>query len=56
VIEVDGDYWHSLPSSRRNDKAKNTYLRNHGYKLLRIRGSQVHAGEALTLLDVTLNS
>jgi len=51
VIEADGDFWHANPEflKERNssklypfqkktiaiDKAKNTYLKNHGWKLLR---------------------
>lgn len=35
-IECDGDYWHSLPSSRKRDKAKDTTARNRGYRMLRL--------------------
>jgi very-short-patch-repair endonuclease len=26
LIECNGDYWHNLPNSKRNDKAKSTYI------------------------------
>jgi predicted RNA-binding Zn-ribbon protein involved in translation (DUF1610 family)/GNAT superfamily N-acetyltransferase len=38
LIEVNGDYWHSLPKSIRNDKSKSTYIMkyftNHEIKYL----------------------
>ncbi len=42
IIEADGDYWHSFPSAIRRDKAKNTYLANHGYKLLRLTEEKIN--------------
>ena len=35
LVEVQGDYWHSLPRSVRNDKAKSTYIERYfpEYKL-----------------------
>jgi len=43
VVEVNGCYWHSCPvcgtkgpRSNRHDKAKRTYLRNHGWTLIEI--------------------
>lgn len=36
VIECDGDYWHSLPSAIKRDKAKDRYLSRLGYKIIRI--------------------
>jgi len=57
VIEADGDFWHANPEflkekNRNNlhpiqkkmvrlDKAKNTYLKNHGWKLLRFWESDI---------------
>ena len=29
LIEIQGDYWHSLPKSIRNDKSKSTYLKTY---------------------------
>lgn len=42
VIECDGDYWHSTPEAKRNDKRKNTYLRKYGYKLLRFSETDIN--------------
>lgn len=36
VIEVDGDYWHSLPKHKQQDKRRNTYLLNRNYRILRL--------------------
>lgn len=41
VIEADGDYWHSLPGAEERDARKDSYLRELGYRVLRIRGSQI---------------
>lgn len=43
IIEADGTYWHSKKKSQRIDKAKNTYLRNRGYKLLRLSEADINA-------------
>lgn len=44
AIEVDGDYWHSLPQHQLRDKAKNGYLAKLGLKILRIKESEVKKG------------
>ena len=37
AIEIDGEYWHSLPRVARKDKSKNGYIQNYcGWNLLRI--------------------
>lgn len=36
VIEVDGNYWHSLDRIVKKDKAENAYLTKCGYRILRI--------------------
>lgn len=41
VVEVDGDYWHSLPKVQRVDKSKNTYLSRHGWRLVRLAESDI---------------
>lgn len=41
VIEVDGEYWHSLDRVVVKDKRENTYLTTRGYNLIRIPGKQV---------------
>lgn len=41
VIEVDGEYWHSLDRVVVKDRRENTYLTMRGYNLIRIPGKQV---------------
>lgn len=36
IIEVDGDYWHNLPKVKIRDKKQNEFLKNKGYKVLRL--------------------
>lgn len=36
VIEFDGEYWHSLKQTQKNDKLKENLLKKFNYKLLRI--------------------
>lgn len=36
VIECDGFYWHSKPEAVVFDKRRDSYMRNHGYKMLRL--------------------
>jgi very-short-patch-repair endonuclease len=50
VIEADGEYWHSLPDRIRLDKAKDGYLKNRGYKLIRLPESKILSGEFKKLL------
>lgn len=45
VIEVDGEYWHSLPETIWRDKAKNTYLKKYGYGLIRLSESEMLSGK-----------
>lgn len=41
VVECDGDYWHSLPASKKNDKKKDCILKKLGYIVLRFSESQL---------------
>ena len=41
VIEVDGDYWHTLPKREEKDKVKTRYLEEEGYDVLRIWTSEM---------------
>lgn len=43
VVECDGTYWHSLPKTIRNDRAKDAYLRKCGYTILRFSDKQIKA-------------
>lgn len=37
VIEIDGDYWHSLPAMAARDRRKDAALRAAGYRISRVR-------------------
>lgn len=37
VIEVDGDYWHSLPEIKEKDSRKDKYLKSKGINVLHIK-------------------
>lgn len=41
VIECDGEYWHSLPDVIIRDKRKNAWLKKNGYKLIRLKESEI---------------
>jgi very-short-patch-repair endonuclease len=41
-IEIDGDYWHSLSKRIRQDKRKDTFLKNKGYRVIRIKEYDVY--------------
>jgi very-short-patch-repair endonuclease len=42
IIEVDGDYWHSLPRVIKKDMAENAYLSKCGYNLLRLSEREIN--------------
>lgn len=52
VIECDGDYWHSIPEVQERDSRKDAYLTQQGYNILRLLGSQIHAGELDALIEL----
>lgn len=41
IVECDGTYWHSLPRSIRRDKAKDAYLKQCGYTVLRFTETEI---------------
>mgnify|MGYP002768567359 CR=1 FL=1 len=41
MIEADGDYWHTLPSSVTNDLEKDAYCKFRKFNLVRIKGSTI---------------
>lgn len=41
AIEVDGDYWHSLPGIKDKDRRKDTDLRGRGWTILRFTESEI---------------
>jgi len=42
IIEVDGDYWHTLPGREGKDRIKTKYLEEIGYDVLRIWESEMN--------------
>lgn len=49
VIECDGEYWHSLPGVKEKDARRDIWLRERGYRVLRLSESQIHSGDFGTL-------
>lgn len=49
VIEVDGNYWHSLPKIVNKDKAENAYLKKCGYRVIRISEKDISNFAVATL-------
>lgn len=43
AVEVDGDYWHSSRERKIQDRRKDSFLRNRGYQVVRIRECDVYA-------------
>jgi very-short-patch-repair endonuclease/endogenous inhibitor of DNA gyrase (YacG/DUF329 family) len=43
IIEVNGDYWHSLPENRKRDKVKTKVYVENGYKVLEIWETEVYS-------------
>jgi very-short-patch-repair endonuclease len=41
VLECDGDYWHGLPKQQAWDAERDSWLREQGYDVRRILGSQI---------------
>ena len=50
VVEVQGDYWHTLPGAKGKDKRKNTYLVNKGYEVIYIWEHEWHEAEDKEIL------
>lgn len=42
VIECDGDYWHSLPRTRRKDIIKDQWLQENGYRVLHLSEADIN--------------
>ena len=42
AIECDGEYWHSKPRAIENDLRKTEMLKDAGYKVLRLWGTEIH--------------
>jgi very-short-patch-repair endonuclease len=43
IIEVNGDYWHSLPENKKRDKVKTKVYAENGYKVLEIWETEVYS-------------
>lgn len=41
-LEIDGDYWHSLPKRIIQDKRKDTFLKNKGFTVIRIKEYDIY--------------
>lgn len=52
IIEVDGEYWHSLPYVRKLDRTRDRNLKKAGWKILRLPASKVLFKEATIALSV----
>lgn len=50
ALEVDGDYWHTLPSSKDRDARKDKFLCRKGYRVVRIWESEINTAECVTTL------
>ena len=50
VIEVDGNYWHSLERVVKKDRAENAYLTKCGFNLLRLSETEVNSGKFIERL------
>jgi very-short-patch-repair endonuclease len=53
VIEVDGDYWHSLPGAKEHDAKRDIFFKNLGYEVLRLTGSQILKDEDFCIQENT---
>lgn len=51
-IYADGDYWHNRPDSILWDKKVNSFLRNHGYKVLRFWEHEINNNLELCLKKI----
>jgi len=43
AVEIDGDYWHSLPNIKKKDKRKDFHLKSLGWKVMRIKENEINA-------------
>ena len=52
AIFVDGEYWHNYPKGRRWDKYCTTFLKNKGWRVIRIWAKQINKDSLEKLLSV----
>ena len=57
VIECDGKSYHSSPAQKAHNRKKDAYLRNQGYKVMRVSGSSIvnRMPQALQRVKTRLN-
>jgi very-short-patch-repair endonuclease len=49
VIECDGTYWHR---DAKRDRAKNQYLKRHGFKVLRLSEDDINSGKSNNQIEL----
>jgi very-short-patch-repair endonuclease len=47
VIEVDGDYWHSLPSVKEKDTRKDKFLKLNGIIVIHIKECELRTSDVI---------
>ena len=50
VIECDGEYWHSSKAQRAHDAKRDKWLGQHGYTVVRLRGTEIHKTHGAVVL------
>jgi len=53
VVEVDGDYWHSLPKRKRLDKIKDTFLQSEGWEVIRLKEMDIYHNLSKCLVKIS---
>lgn len=53
-LYADGDYWHSFPKTQEKDKVQTEKLLQMGYKVIRLKGSEILKGGRLNEIFNTL--
>lgn len=43
IVEIDGDYWHTLPGSAEKDARRDVYLQTRGYRVLHLWEHEINA-------------
>lgn len=52
AIECDGKAYHSSPNQKAHDRRKNTYLKKHGWKILRFSGRAINNNVGIVVRKV----
>lgn len=56
AIELDGDYWHSLPNVVKKDRAKNRHLHRNGWQVVRVTMAHEPPSQVADMVDDALAS